>query len=82
MRSWGGLPENPQREVFAHWREDVSAHLADTGLACGSGRSYGDCGLAANGSLLNVTPLNRFIQFDADTGVLECEAGVTLGIFR
>ncbi len=78
MRSWGGLPEQPQREVHAYWREDVLPLMAEAGLACGAGRSYGDCGLAANGVLLNTQQLNRFINFDDESGVLHCESGVTL----
>lgn len=79
MQSWGGLPDTPQQAQFAHWPEDVAEGITEAGLACGAGRSYGDCGLSANGKLLNMRCLNRFIQFDSETGVLECEAGVTLG---
>ena len=47
-------------------------------LVYGEGRSYGDCCLNDGGVLLDASGLNRFIQFDADTGILRCEAGVTL----
>nr|WP_282452908.1 FAD-binding oxidoreductase [Lysobacter sp. CAU 1642] len=48
-------------------------------LAFGNGRSYGDSCLNAGGSLLLTRRLDHFLSFDADTGVLECEAGITLG---
>ena len=48
-------------------------------LAVGCGRSYGDCGLAASGEVLRTTGMNRLLDFDESSGVLRCEAGVTLG---
>lgn len=47
-------------------------------LAHGNGRSYGDVCLTDRGTLLMTRGLDRFIEFDAITGVLRCEAGVTL----
>lgn len=47
-------------------------------LGYGQGRSYGDSPLNPGGNLIAMRRLDRFIRFDRDTGVLECEAGVTL----
>jgi FAD/FMN-containing dehydrogenase len=47
-------------------------------LAYGKGRSYGDCCLNDGGTLLDTRGLDKFIQFDAASGILRCEAGVTL----
>ncbi len=47
-------------------------------LAVGMGRSYGDVCLLQNGTLLRTPNLDRLISFDAQTGLLRCEAGVTL----
>ncbi len=46
--------------------------------AFGCGRSYGDAALNPGGSLIDCTGLDRFIAFDAATGILTCEAGVRL----
>jgi FAD/FMN-containing dehydrogenase len=51
---------------------------ADSMLAFGNGRSYGDVCLNDKGTLLSMRGLDRFISFDPATGVLECEAGVLL----
>src|SRR5437899_12628324 len=48
-------------------------------LAYGQGRSYGDCCLNDGGKLLRTAGLDRFISFDSGSGLLRCEAGVTLG---
>lgn len=50
----------------------------ETVLPYGLGRSYGDSCLNNGGALLDVSPLNRFIRFDQDQGVLTAEAGVAL----
>jgi FAD/FMN-containing dehydrogenase len=47
-------------------------------LCQGLARSYGDACLNDNGTLLVTTGLDRLIAFDEATGVLRCEAGVSL----
>lgn len=47
-------------------------------LPFGNGRSYGDVCLNDGGLLLDCGGMNRFISFDAESGVLRCEAGVLL----
>ncbi len=52
-------------------------HHARGVIAYGSGRSYGDAPLNDGGQVLLTGRLNRLLSFDADTGELVCEAGVT-----
>lgn len=47
-------------------------------LAVGLGRSYGDSGLNHGGAVIDMTSLNRFIDFDAKTGILRAQAGCSL----
>ncbi len=47
-------------------------------LPFGNGRSYGDVCLNDGGLLLQTRQLDRFIAFDARTGILDCESGVLL----
>jgi FAD/FMN-containing dehydrogenase len=47
-------------------------------LPFGLGRSYGDSCLNDGGILLDMSSLNRLMAFDRQTGILRCEAGVTL----
>lgn len=42
------------------------------------GRSYGDVCLLDQGTLLLTRGMNRLYEFDSETGLLRCEAGVTL----
>lgn len=48
-------------------------------LPHGLGRSYGDSCLNAGGTLLETRGLDRYIAFDRTTGVIDVEAGVSLG---
>ncbi|MDR3499381.1 MAG: FAD-binding oxidoreductase [Parvibaculum sp.] len=77
--SWGGYPKAAQ--TFRNVRDRhaaLSLPPDGTALAFGNGRSYGDVCLNDGGTLLGMRGLDRFISFDAETGVLECEAGVLL----
>lgn len=47
-------------------------------LPVGLGRSYGDVCLLEGGTLLSSTGLSRLLAFNPETGVLRCEAGVSL----
>ena len=81
MSSWGRLSREPHRvqPLRDRLRLDLgTANPADRALPYGNGRSYGDACLNPGGRLWTTRGLDRFIAFDASTGVLECEAGVLL----
>jgi decaprenylphospho-beta-D-ribofuranose 2-oxidase len=45
----------------------------------GAGRAYGDAAINGPGRVIDLTRFNRMLAFDPVTGVLRCEAGVTIG---
>ncbi len=47
-------------------------------VARGLGRSYGDASVNQEGLVVDFTRMNRIRAFDPETGVLECEGGVSL----
>ena len=54
------------------------ADVQDRGIiAFGGGRSYGDAALNDSGHVIRMERLNRLLQFDAETGELVAEPGVT-----
>jgi FAD/FMN-containing dehydrogenase len=61
------------------WRDEPPSFERRPVLPRGQGRSYGDSCLNEGGVLLTTRALDRFISFDEETGLLRCEAGVTLG---
>ncbi len=44
----------------------------------GAGRSYGDPAILAEGIVLDLTRMNRFLHWDAETGIADCEPGITI----
>jgi FAD/FMN-containing dehydrogenase len=79
-KSWGNFPQVTQQSLPILWRKKPLPLPPPpiTVLPHGLGRSYGDVCLNAHGLLLTTRNLNRFIQFDNQTGILRCEAGVSL----
>ncbi|MEL7114840.1 MAG: FAD-binding oxidoreductase [Pseudomonadota bacterium] len=58
----------------------LAALLADEPApALGNLRSYGDACLNSGGKAVDMTRLDRFLDFDPDTGILTVEAGLSLG---
>jgi FAD/FMN-containing dehydrogenase len=78
--SWGRYPQaRHAAEVRLNWRAGLTLPVVGPMLPYGQGRSYGDSCLNDGGKLLRTAGLDRFISFDAESGTLRCEAGVTLG---
>lgn len=76
--SWGRYPRARQTVLPLQWRSDPLPPAEATVLPRGLGRSYGDSCLNDGGVLLSTSGLSRLIAFDRETGLLRCEAGVSL----
>jgi decaprenylphospho-beta-D-ribofuranose 2-oxidase len=81
----GGWGNYPVEECFVYRPEKLSdlkelvEWQDDTyRISRGNGRSYGDTALNGGHSLLLLTKFNRFLSFDAERGILECEGGTML----
>jgi FAD/FMN-containing dehydrogenase len=77
FESWGRLPSRHERIVPFRWRSSPPP-LPSRVLAVGCGRSYGDSCLNDGGTLIDMTPLGHLIEFDAASGIVRCEAGITI----
>jgi decaprenylphospho-beta-D-ribofuranose 2-oxidase len=82
LQGWGrasaatSRTTRPERDAQAV--ADFRAPTGPGGLCLhGAGRSYGDCALNDGGAALITTRLDRILAFDADTGIVEVEPGVT-----
>src|SRR5471032_3361752 len=81
FESWGRYPAYDAKVVPLHWQGDfprVIDGVHSGALAVGLGRSYGDVCLLKDGTLLQTTGMNRLIDFNAETGVLTAESGISL----
>lgn len=81
LRSFG-LPRHGRRNAigFPEAQERLRARSVPDGgiLPFGNGRSYGDTCLNDTGLLVDMRSENRILSFDAETGVMEAEAGILL----
>lgn len=81
VTSWGRLSAASHQTKMIHHRDQVRTQLMQQdhqGIAYGMGRSYGDVCLNPQGVLWMTRNLDRMIAFDAETGLLRCEAGLLL----
>lgn len=78
LQSWGRYPRVEQAVVAVSDRGAPLPAFEGTALPYGNGRSYGDSCLNPDGTILHARGLDRYIAFDPATGLLRCEAGVTL----
>src|SRR5579884_341990 len=81
FESWGRYPKYKARVLRLNWQADFPALIAgeqDSSLPVGLGRSYGDVGLLKDGTLLQTTGMDRLLAFDAETGILTAESGISL----
>lgn len=78
LAGWGNYPRVDCRVRAPQTRDDVAGAIEATAIARGLGRSYGDAAVNGEGVVLDCTGIDRYLGFDADTGVLTCEAGTSL----
>jgi FAD/FMN-containing dehydrogenase len=81
LSGWGRVPVescNVQRpDTLPALRDAMSDGCRDY-IARGLGRAYGDSALNRDSGVVVQTRMNRMRAFDSSTGVLDCEAGVSL----
>ena len=79
LSGWGRYPVVDCELERLRQSEDLRGLLerGDTLIARGNGRSYGDAALNPD-CTLSMLAMDRMQAFDADTGLLTCEAGVLL----
>ncbi len=81
LAGWGRFPTQnccvARAEKSRELREIARAAPTSSLLARGLGRSYGDAALSEDSGVVLTEKLNRFLYFDAQSGVLRAEAGVS-----
>ncbi len=80
--SWGRYPRVEHRDVITIlWNDQFNSidfSLQDSFLPYGLGKSYGDSCLNSNNILIDCRGINRILNFDSISGIIRCEAGITL----
>lgn len=78
LSGWGRYPRVQAEEVFGQSKHDfhASVNVGHSLIARGLGRSYGDSSLSKH--VLETRFYSRFQSFDQASGLLTCDAGVSL----
>jgi len=78
ISNWGNTPTIQAPLIPFHQLRQLKEILRHTPsvIARGMGRCYGDSAL--NNTIISTTDFNQIISFDASTGVLICQSGLTL----
>ncbi|QRG70278.1 FAD-binding protein [Brevibacillus choshinensis] len=83
LSGWGNFPKQTghvyRPEKYKDLQDILRLRSQSNFISRGAGRSYGDNALNDQNGVILHTRLNRFLSFDEQTQVLECEAGVTFG---
>jgi decaprenylphospho-beta-D-ribofuranose 2-oxidase len=77
LAGWGGVPREPCIVARVADRRAAAALAGETVIGRGLGRAYGDSALSRSGLVADCTGMDRLLAFDADTGLLTCEAGAS-----
>src|SRR5579872_3917340 len=79
LGGWGNYPIVESYTLHPRTTETAREDIGRDGvIARGLGRSYGDQAINENKYVIVTTRLNHFLHWDEETGILECEAGVSL----
>lgn len=79
ISGWGNFPKVKSKVFKPRTIEEAKQLLQyQNNIARGLGRSYGDQAMNESGYTTDFSELKRFLAFDNSTGILECEAGVSL----
>jgi len=78
LAGWGNFPRHDSAVSAPRSEAGLAAQVArGHAIARGNGRSYGDSAISPRNTI-DMRNFDRMIAFDAETGVLEAEAGVIL----
>ncbi len=79
LSGWGNIPASTGKVAYPRDAKDIqTTNGTDKLLPRGLGRSYADQATNTQHSILKTERMNHFLAFDDATGILKCEAGVSL----
>lgn len=79
LSGWGNIPKSASKVMYARDAHDIVRILpVNQLLPRGLGRSYADQATNRGHLIVKMEKMDRFISFNEDKGILECEAGISL----
>ncbi len=79
LAGWGNFPVSTCYTAYPSREEEIKKLIREGNIiARGLGRSYGDQAINKDGLVMISSHLNYLLAWDEQTGILECESGVSL----
>lgn len=79
LSGWGQYPAAQCKVTRPERIREIYESIDPEGtIVRGLGRSYGDSAINDHGIVVDLTRMDRYLEFDEESGVLMCEAGVSL----
>jgi len=78
ISGWGNYPTAEAELKRPERIRQIEEAVEKGGIARGLGRSYGDAAIDSEKGVVLMERMNRFLDFDAENGLLRAEAGCTL----
>src|SRR5205085_8087628 len=78
IANWGNYPVIQAEEISFAFDDQLKKIIPGRKkiIARGNGRCYGDASLGE--TTINTLKYDKILSFDADKGIIECQAGITL----
>lgn len=80
ISGWGNFPRVTSKIAWVKNPTQLNATLVsnENVTARGLGRSYGDQAISSTSLVASLPPMNKILSFDESTGILNCQAGLSL----
>lgn len=76
ITNWNNYPVVEAREVSFDYGKEIALKLAQSSIAHGNGRCYGDASLSSE--VVNTLRYDKVLSFDEVNGIITCQSGLLL----
>jgi decaprenylphospho-beta-D-ribofuranose 2-oxidase len=76
ITNWNNYPVVEAKEISFDFQKDLAVKLAESSIAHGNGRCYGDASLSSN--VVNTLRYDKILGFDEKAGIITCQSGLLL----
>ncbi len=76
ITNWNNYPVVEAREISFDYEKEIASKLAQSSIAHGNGRCYGDASLSTE--VVNTLRYDKVLAFDELNGIITCQSGLLL----
>ena len=76
ITNWNNYPVVEAQEITFDYEKEIASKLAQSSIAHGNGRCYGDASLSSD--VVNTLRYDKVLAFDEVNGIITCQSGILL----